>query len=573
MAFISASDGLIRKSTTTVENKFITKYLPVLNPVAVKVYIYALYLCQSGAPYSLEDLSSALNISTDEAVNYFEFLEEFELVAITSRDPFEVKMLEAENVSGTPKKFKPEKYSDFTKTVQSILKGRMVSANEFLEYFVLMEEYGFEQNALIMIINYCVNLHGDAIRFQYIKKVAKSFAEEGAVTAKKVDEKLSAYTYSTPALLELFKAAGIKKQPDVDDDRLYKKWIETLGFEDKAVIAAAKHFKAKTVEKLDVAIEELFKNKKFDVKEIEDYCKTKNSIYTLTLEIAKNLGVYIQNPAPYVENYAIKWCGFGFSFECLKEVSCYLFFQRKNSFEEMDAFLQKLYDNGIVADRSVHEHIEQLKAEDALLKEILKACGLTRKIVPWDRESLYKWRSWNFSDDMLFEAAKLSAGKSNPLAYMNGVLSGWKTDGIYSTDKIKSDSAPRRATTASTTDDKAMRNQIERHYYDLRHAAEERAETALSGATADKIYGGIRKQLNELTISLAFAEIRDNRKAAEISKQISELEKEGDKRLSELGISKSDFNPHYSCEICGDTGYDKTGAPCACLKKFILTLK
>ena len=44
MAFISASEGLIRKSTTTVENKFITKYLPVLNPVAVKVYIYALYL-------------------------------------------------------------------------------------------------------------------------------------------------------------------------------------------------------------------------------------------------------------------------------------------------------------------------------------------------------------------------------------------------------------------------------------------------------------------------------------------------------------------------------------------------
>ncbi len=50
MAFISVSEGLIKKSTTTVENKFITKYLPVLNSDAVKVYLYSLYLCQSGLP-------------------------------------------------------------------------------------------------------------------------------------------------------------------------------------------------------------------------------------------------------------------------------------------------------------------------------------------------------------------------------------------------------------------------------------------------------------------------------------------------------------------------------------------
>lgn len=81
----------------------------------------------------------------------------------------------------------------------------MISPNEYREYFYLMEEYGFEQSALLMIVNYCVNMKGDDIRVQYIKKVAKSFAAEGAVTAKKVDEKLAQYTFSTPALLKILR--------------------------------------------------------------------------------------------------------------------------------------------------------------------------------------------------------------------------------------------------------------------------------------------------------------------------------------------------------------------------------
>ena len=98
MALISVSDGFAKKSFTSVENKFITKYMPVLDPVAVKVYLFALYILNNGlTSYSLEDLATRLSITSDEAKNYFEYLEEFELVSIVSHSPFEVKILEAEN--------------------------------------------------------------------------------------------------------------------------------------------------------------------------------------------------------------------------------------------------------------------------------------------------------------------------------------------------------------------------------------------------------------------------------------------------------------------------------------------
>ncbi len=266
MPFISASDGLIKKSTTSVENIFITQYLPALEPTAVKVYLYSLFLCQSGSPYTLKELAKNLEISEAEAISYFEYLEEYELISIISRTPFCVSMLEISNISSKPKKIKPEKYADFNKSVQNILSGRMVSPDEYMDYYELLEEYGFEQQALLMIIAFCADQNvGKNVSYGYIKKVAESYASKGKITASLVDE-------------------------------------------------------------------------------------------------------YLLN--------------------------------------------------------------------DRLLLEIISLCGLKRKVYHKDRENLEKWRDWNFSDEMLFEAAKLSAGKTNPLTYMDKILSVWNKDGIRSPEEI-----------------------------------------------------------------------------------------------------------------------------------------
>ncbi len=560
MAFICLSDKVSDKSFTSVENKFITKYMPVLEPVAVKVYLYALYLCKSGtANFTIGDLGKALNLTEEQAISYFEYLEEFELIKITSFSPFEAIILECENISGTPKKIKPEKYADFTRSAQALIKGRMISTNEFREYFYLLEEYTFEQNALLMIISYCVNLKGDNIRFQYIKKVAKSFAEEGAITAEKVNKKLSSYTSSTPALIKIYSAVGISRQPDIDDDKLYKKWNSEFGFDDEAIIAAAKYFKAKTADKLDLALCELYKNRKFDIKEIEDYCKNKNSIYTATIEIARSLGVYMKNSAPYIETYSNIWCNYGYSLDALKTIAVHCFRNGRNSFEEMNDFICQLLKEGTVDDSAVKSKLETYQADDSLISKLISACGLHRKIIDWDRENLSRWRDWGFNNDMLIKAASLSSGKNNPFAYMNGILSAWKAGGVFSSDKI-----PESKPENNKIWDKAA---IESHYSELRHSAEERAEKALNTALSDSEYAAIHQQLNSLAIKLAFTEIKDETAAKEISAQISRLEKKGDERLAILGIDKNSFAPRYSCKICGDTGYDKNGKPCVCLKK------
>ena len=318
MPLISVSDELLKKSFTSVENKFITKYLPV-----------------------------------------FEYLEELELASIISRSPFSVKILDADNVYGAPKKINPEKYADFAKGAQSVITGRMISTNEYREYFRLLEDYGFEQNALLMIMNYCVGLKGDNINMRYIKTVAKSFAAEGAITARKVDEKLA----------------------DLDDKKYYKQWTENLGFDDEAIKTAAKCFKVKSMEKLNDVVNELYRNHKLDVKEIQDYCKNRTDAINAAYDIAKKLGVFIQQPLTYVEKYVGVWRDYGYDFESLNLIADYCFGQDKKSFDAMNETILEFYNAGVINGSSLQKHIAALTEKDKFIHKLLKTCGLTRRII------------------------------------------------------------------------------------------------------------------------------------------------------------------------------------------------
>ena len=436
MAFISVAEELTKKSATFVENKFITKYLAELEPVAVKIYIYALFLCQSGkSAYSLEDFAKKLNLDEDKVKEYFEYLDEMELVAITSKLPFEVKILDCENYDGKPKKLHPEKYDGLYDEIQAIVSGRMVSQNEFREYLILLEDYDFERNALLMIVNYCVNLRGNDIGGTYIKKVAKNFSADGVTTTAQVEKRLANYTASTPLLLKLFSACSIKRSPEVEDGELVNKWVK-LGFKDDAIICAAKGFKLKSMEKLDAVIEELYKNNKFDPKEIDDYRKEKTSLYETAITIAKLLSVYMPDPTPYVENYVSVWSGYGFSGNSMIKIANYCFLSGRNSFDLMNDFVANLYRDAFVDDNSVDHLLEELAEDDKFIKSLLTACGLTRKIIPYDRQALSRWRDWNFNEAMILKAAELSAGKNNPIAAMNYLLSSWKNAAIYTVEQI-----------------------------------------------------------------------------------------------------------------------------------------
>ena len=553
----SYSKALSSAGFTDVENAFISEYLPVSSGDAVKVYLYGLLLCNnSKADCSLEEMASNLNMSSEQVMDCFYYWEEFGLVSVISREPFSVQYEPIRSsYSAKPKKIKAEKYTEFSKGLQALLPSRMISTSEYTEYFNIMETYSIKPEAMLMIVKYCVDRKGTDISYRYVSKVAKDFGNRGITTVEKVEKELSSYVLRTGLLERILKAMSVRRAPEIEDLTLLKKWTSELNFEEENIVFAAEKIKKGSMAKLDEFLLDLYSTKSFSKEEISVYLDKKKAVYDLAIKINKALSIYVEVLDTVIDTYTNKWISYGFSEDALLFVASYSFKSGKNTLQDMDELVENLRKRGFITLSAVGDYFEQLKTADEFLSKLLLTAGINRKPTPWDRENLNMWKSWNFSEDMILEAAKLSAGKSSPTAYINGILSNWKNDGVFTTDSISTDKKP------------DTQEEYNREYERRRSVAMSRAQKNNERASELEGFMDVYGRINGIEKDLAFAEIAGNVDAtSRLENEKETLIKNANEMLAEIGITLDDLSPRYACEKCKDTGYVGTKR-CDCLNK------
>ena len=182
---------------------------------------------------------------------------------------------------------------------------------------------------------------------------------------------------------------------------------------------------------------ELYANKCFGKKEIENYLTLKNSIKETAIKIASELSVYCEVIQPYIDNYVSPWITKGYDEGTLIFIANYCFRKKRKSFEEMDETVNNLYSLGLVTLESIATYTKNIAKDDEFIKKILEYSLSQRKPTKWDRETLSHWREWGFTDEMILLAARYSEGKNNPISYVNVILSNWKSKGIFTPDKVE----------------------------------------------------------------------------------------------------------------------------------------
>jgi len=437
MAFCTYSKEYTASSFTDVENVFIYAYLPEAEDNAVKVYLYGLYLCKKGEDYTLSDLSSALKITNEQAIDCFRYWEEFGLLDINSQEPFSVTYQPIGLSGAKPRKINVEKYTAFNNSVQKIISGRMISTNEYSEYFRLMEDFNIKPEAMLMIAQYCVDIKGDNIGYKYVCAVAKDFAMRGITTPEKVEKELENYITRSSEIAQILTALSQKRRPEIEDVKLFAKWTGELGFEPAAIVHAAATIKRGSINKLDEFIHELYANKRFSIKEITEFSKSKKYMYELSTKINKELSVYCEVLDPVVDNYTSKWLSYGFGEEGLLFIANYCFKRGRRSLESMNTTVENLYGRGVIDFYSIVDYFKQISKDDEFLKSILELTGQFRKPNEWDRQNLRQWRGWGFTDELINEAAGLAIGKSGPIVYINSILSSWKNKNAFTLDEVR----------------------------------------------------------------------------------------------------------------------------------------
>lgn len=444
MAFCKFSTEYIASSKTEIDNIFIDSFLPFADPVSVKVYIYGLYKCSSPTSFdnNIESFAKALNMSEEDVIGAFEFWQEQGLVQVLKTSPIEIRYIPLKNVINATKLFKPDKYQTFNMQAQEIFEGkREISKTEYGEYYEFMERYHVEQEALLMIMKYCVDSKKSAVGYNYILTVAKNWASEGITQASQVEEKLNSFKQKDDEIQEFFKAIGIKRNAYIEERSLFDKWINDYGFDLGLILYLSKKIKKFTnftMTKLDQTLTKYYQMKLMTIQSIENFENEKKALYDLAKDINKSLGLYYESLENEVENYILRWLNLGYDKEVLLEIGSYCFKKSIRTLEGMDKTINKFYKLGIVSMEALMQYTDNILAINKQIEKILKDLSLSRNVNYIDRENYKTWtEEWKLSQELVNYGVELSKNKDNPMKYLSRVLADWHMKGINSIEEAK----------------------------------------------------------------------------------------------------------------------------------------
>lgn len=492
MAFSTFSKEFTANMFTSVENQFITKYLPQADGDAVRVYLYGLYLCQCSDEFDADSCAKLLHLSKERLVEIFEFWEDCDLVHVYSRDPLFVQYLPVNSAIGKPKPIRAEKYTQFNKT----LLKQLQSANKtFTPYAIqkiieFLETYPMEQQAFLLVSEYCIKKHGSKITHTTILNKAKKLCSEHKYTFELVEAEVAGFN-------PIEKVAG-----------------------------------------------------------------------NLVFEIGKRLNVWVENQSAFSEKYTQAWLEAGYSEASLLQLASFAM-NLNYGFAELNTLINSLKKQNIVSNESVESYCNERNSQLNLLQEIQRHCGVIKK-TQTVLDKIATWRNWQFSDEIILEAAKRSTHVSVPLSYMNRLLSEWNKDGIKTVEAIPaqtyagSTKQPYKNEAAIAADERGERE----HYYSvLRNKAQTRAEQAQRRAEEDEAYRNATAELKKGEIELAKAEVFAPDQVENIKKTLIRYQDLRKLALKNLGLTEADLLPVYHCKKCSDSGFLPNGKMCTCYPK------
>lgn len=440
MPLCSASTELVNSGYTVVDNAFIAEFMPQSPAGCAEIYLFGLYLCSlpNKQHNTMEVMCQALGFKEEDVINAFAYWEEMGLVHVVQKDPIEVVYLSQKTSHSLLKKIKAGKYSSFNRQIQDVISGRMITVQEYNEYYMFLETSFFQPEALVAVAKHCAELKGSDIGYSYILTVARNLATSGYTSAAAVEEKLANHPKYNEDLTLVFKALGLRRKIEFEDRRAYEKWTTDFGFSPDTVLKVAKRFKKGEIRKLDAALSQYFKLNLLSEREIDSYESSKQELLELTREINRIIGYYHPSLELVAEEYVTPWTQKGYDGETLKLIAKYCFRRRIQTLDGMNYTVDKFFKLGLLDADAINQYIERLLRYDENIRRLLDNMGVLRSVTAADRKNYAMWlEDWQLAPEVVEYASTLCSGALNPMAYLNKILSEYKLKGANTLEKAQ----------------------------------------------------------------------------------------------------------------------------------------
>ena len=375
MGLCKLSSEIVVKDKTQVDNLFINYHLKFLSGEQTKLYLYGLFLAQNSTSIdnTLSSMANVMNIDEEDVKSLFYSLQNEGLVAILDEENFQVAFLSPSDDIKHKRIYSSNEYSEFNRQIQAIISGRMISVNEFQEYYCFLESMHMEKDALLMVAKFCVNSKNNRVGYPYILSVAKSFAYQGILSCEKLNNAFEELENRSQDVRDVLKALNKNRTASFEDKEFYNKWTKTLGFNLTLIVQVARLIKKPAdFEELNKKLENYYKLDLLEFEDIKEYELNYETNIKVAEQIATRLGVKLTSFESTVEIYLNKWHRFGFDNPTLLSLSTYAFKTNCHSLETMDLLVTKFYKKGLITIEAVNDYITSVLKETQNFENMLK---------------------------------------------------------------------------------------------------------------------------------------------------------------------------------------------------------
>lgn len=270
-------------SDTLIPDIFITEYLPALDGLAVKLYVYLLLTARNNRQTSEPELARRMGVDPEQIKTATVALASAGLVTIKEKglEIVDIKALEIEKTyrqrtTSTPlealdnqsrSSIREKLMADIAKT---FFQGLM-SPSWYAEIDNWFELYHFEPEVIYALFQECARRNKLDSK-AYIAKVAENWAARGIITFKDLNEYFLAYNKVSKACQKI--GRKLRKNMTEYDEEIVTRWIEKLGYDFEIIeLALRKTVKLTNpnLEFIDRILQEWFSHQLHDSEQVKVY--------------------------------------------------------------------------------------------------------------------------------------------------------------------------------------------------------------------------------------------------------------------------------------------------------------
>jgi len=286
--------------STVISDVFISEFLPEMDAVCVKIYIYCLYLQQSQQEVTGDSMAKMLGIDKSVLGEKLIILESLGLVSLKKDNLIihdlqqkELEHIYKERTSQIPnnedtgRRISTEKNQAIKSISDSFFSGRM-PPSWYGEIDLWFDKYQFSSDVMFMLFQQCMLCN--ALTKPYVRKVAESWASKGVRTAEQLEQYLKDFEKFSGIRNEVSKKLKFKRNMYEYEENIVEKWVYTYKYTFEIIEIALKKSINKanpTLALFDKIISDWFSKGLNTVDEINAYEEERRQKYVANSNVSK----------------------------------------------------------------------------------------------------------------------------------------------------------------------------------------------------------------------------------------------------------------------------------------------